>query len=199
MLNELIGAVIQVVIFALIPVIIWFITARKKETFFYWIGFRRPAQGKWLKTVFITVVLATIYIMITNLSVRILPDGVTTAGAQFAGMGASALPAVFIYAFVRTALSEEILFRGFILKCVERKFGFAMGNTVQAFLFGLMHGVPFGLATGSVWAFLLLTMLPGLFGAYMGWMNEKKFGGSIIPSWILHGCMNFMTAIMSFM
>ncbi|MCR4997766.1 MAG: CPBP family intramembrane metalloprotease [Butyrivibrio sp.] len=72
-----------------------------------------------------------------------------------------------------------------------------MGNTVQAFLFGLMHGVPFGLATGSVWAFLLLTMLPGLFGAYMGWMNEKKFGGSIIPSWILHGCMNFMTAIMS--
>ncbi len=67
MLNELIGAVIQVVIFALIPVIIWFITARKKETFFYWIGFRRPAQGKWLKT-------------------------------------------VFIYAFVRTALSEEILF-----------------------------------------------------------------------------------------
>ena len=54
MLNELIGAVIQVVIFALIPVIIWFITARKKETFFYWIGFRRPAQGKWLKTVFIT-------------------------------------------------------------------------------------------------------------------------------------------------
>ena len=156
MLNELIGAVIQVVIFALIPVIIWFITARKKETFFYWIGFRRPAQGKWLKT-------------------------------------------VFIYAFVRTALSEEILFRGFILKCVERKFGFAMGNTVQAFLFGLMHGVPFGLATGSVWAFLLLTMLPGLFGAYMGWMNEKKFGGSIIPSWILHGCMNIMTAIMSLM
>ena len=40
---------------------------------------------------------------------------------------------------------------------------------------------------------------PGLFGAYMGWMNEKKFGGSIIPSWILHGCMNFMTAIMSLM
>ena len=67
----------------------------------------------------------------------------------------------------------------------------------QAVLFGLMHGIPFGLATKSVTVFLLLTVLPGLFGGYQGWLNEKRCGGSILPSWLLHGCMNFLTAVLT--
>ena len=70
-------------------------------------------------------------------------------------------------------------------------------TTVQAILFGLMHGIPFGLVTKSAAVFLLLTAISGLFGWYQGWLNESQCGGSVIPSWLLHGCMNFLTAVLS--
>ena len=92
---------------------------------------------------------------------------------------------------------EEILFRGFILKIIQNRFGFMTGNTIQALIFGLMHGIPFGLVTKNVAAFFLLTLIPGLFGWYQGWLNEKECRGSIIPSWLLHGCINLLTAILS--
>ena len=206
MLNELIGSVVQVLLFAAVPFVVWFLTARKtgskgsegsKDTFFSWIGLKRPVCENVGKTILLTAAATLIYIGATIFSIKILPEGVTTAGAQFAGQGLVAIPSVIFYAFLRTALSEEILFRGFILKRVQEKLGFAVGNTVQAVLFGLMHGIPFGIATKSVPAFLLLTLMPGLFGWYQGWLNEKQCGGSIVPSWVLHGCVNFVTAIMS--
>ena len=83
------------------------------------------------------------------------------------------------------------------LKTVQKRFGFRIANTAQAVLFGLMHGIPFGMASNSAGAFLLLTALPGFFGWFQGWLNEKRSGGSILPSWLLHGCMNFVTAVLS--
>ena len=43
MLNELIGAVVQVLLFALVPLIFWYITSRKETSFFAWIGLKKPA------------------------------------------------------------------------------------------------------------------------------------------------------------
>jgi membrane protease YdiL (CAAX protease family) len=197
MLNELIGAVVQVLFFSLLPLAVWYAAARKKETFFSWIGLKKPVCKNKAVTILSAIVMTLLYIGAMSASVKTLPDGVTTAGSQFAGGGLKALPAAFFYAFLRTALSEEILFRGFALKLVQKKAGFAAGNTVQALLFGLMHGIPFGLVTKSILAFGLLTLLPGLFGWYEGWMNEKQCDGSIMPSWLLHGTVNFVTAAVS--
>ena len=197
MLSELIGSVVQVLLFSLVPLIVWFITARGKESFFAWIGLRKPVCSTPIKTVLITVVAALIYIGAMTVCVKILPEGVTTAGSQFAGQGYAALPSVFFYAVLRTALSEEILFRGFLLKRIQNRFGFVAGNSIQALLFGLMHGIPFGLVTKNVMVFLLLTLIPGLLGWYQGWLNEKQCGGSILPSWLLHSCMNLITGILS--
>lgn len=197
MLNELIGSVTQVLLFALIPFLVWLVTARRKESFLTWIGLKKPVCSNPGKAIGITVSAAAAYILAMNLSLRLLPEGVTTAGSQFKGQGIAALPAVLFYAFLRTALSEEILFRGFLLKRLQNRFCFAAGNAVQAVLFGLMHGIPFGLVTKSAAVFLLLTAIPGLFGWYQGWLNERQCGGSVIPSWLLHGCMNFLTAVLS--
>jgi len=68
---------------------------------------------------------------------------------------------------------------------------------VQALCFGLLHGLPFGLVTGSVPVMVILTLLPGAFGWYQGWLNEKRCGGSILPSWLLHGIMNSLIACLS--
>lgn len=197
MLNELIGALAQVLLLSLLPLAVWCVTARKKESFFSWIGLKKPVCRNKTSTALTAIVMTILYIAATTTCINMLPDGVTTVGSQFAGGGLKALPAAFCYSFLRTALSEEILFRGFVLKLIRNKAGFAAGNTVQALLFGLVHGIPFGIITNSILAFVLLTMLPGLFGWYQGWLNEKQCGGSIVPSWLLHGSINFITAVLS--
>lgn len=197
-INEFIGAVIQLLAFSLIPVIWWLITARKKESFFRWIGLKRITNEKGIiKTILLTVLAAAIYIGLTYLCINMISNEITAAGSQFAGLGYIAVPAAFIYGYIRTGLAEEIVFRGFILKRAKNKFGFIAGNTVQAVIFGLLHGLPFGFATGNILVTILLTILPGAFGWYQGWLNENRCGGSIIPSWLLHGTMNFLVALFS--
>ena len=196
--NELIGAVIQLLIFALIPFIWWLITARKKESFFKWIGIKRIISEKNpFITLLITISAAAAYTLLTYLCINLISDKITAAGSQFAGMGIAAVPAALAYGYIRTGLAEEIVFRGFLLKRIKSKFGFAAGNLVQAIIFGLLHGLPFGLATQNILVTILLTILPGAFGWYQGWLNEKRCGESIVPSWLLHGTMNFVVTCLS--
>ena len=194
-LEELTGAVFQLVLFSLIPLIWWLITARKKENFFEWIGLKKIIHEKKIGNTLLITVLATVgYAVLTFLCITMVSDGITTAGSQFAGKGIIAIPASLIYGYIRTGLSEEIVFRGFLLKRIMSKFGFEAGNLLQAILFGLMHGLPFGLATHNITVTVLLTILPGAFGWFQGWLNEKRCAGSIVSSWLLHGTMNFIVA-----
>ncbi len=197
MLNELIGSLVQVLLFSLLPFLVWLISARKKESFFQWIGLKKPVCQNTKRILLVALVIAIIYIMAMNLCMKLLPEGIPTAGSQFAGQGMAALPAVLAFSFFRTALAEEILFRGFLLKRLQNKFVFLSANTLQAAAFGLMHGIPLGLVTKSAAVFTVLTLLPGAFGWYQGWLNERHCGGSIIPSWLLHGCINFLSGIVS--
>ena len=197
MISELVGSVMQVLLFALVPFLYWFFAVRRKESFFSWIGLKKPVCGNSAKVIVVSLAAAAVYIAVLNLCIRFLPEGITTAGSQFASQGVAGLPSVFFYAFLRTALSEEILFRGFFLKTIQNRFGSWTGNFVQALLFGLLHGIPFGLVTKNAAALVLLTLIPGLFGFYQGWLNEKQCGGSILPGWLLHGCINFLTAVLS--
>ena len=137
------------------------------------------------------------YVGLTIFSVSFLPEGVTTAGSNFADKGFAAFPAVLAYGFLRTGLSEEVVFRGFLLKRFGEKLGFTTGNIMQAILFGMMHGIPFGIVTHSIPVVIVMTLLPGAFGWFLGWMNEKRCDGSIIPSWLLHGTRNVVVATLS--
>ena len=196
-INELVGALIQLAVIALIPFCVWFFTARKKESFLRWIGLKRVQCSKPLTLIVLSAAVAVIYFVLISVSMRELPEGVTLAGSQFAGMGVTAFPVALIYGFVRTGLSEEVFFRGFLLKRFQVKLGFGIANLLQALLFGLMHGVPFGLATHNAWSLIILTILPGAMGWYQGWLNEKQGKGSIVPSWLLHGTMNFVTTCLN--
>ena len=197
MVNEFVGAVMQVLVFALVPFIVWAVTARRKESFLTWIGLRKPVCGNPLRAAAMSIAAAFVYMIVMSLCIRRLPEGITAAGSQFAGQGIQGLLSAFCYAFLRTALSEEILFRGFFLKTIQKRFGFVAGNTLQALLFGLAHGIPFGLVTKNGAVFVLLSLLPGLIGWYQGWLNEKQCGGSILPGWLIHGCVNLITAVLS--
>ncbi len=40
-INELVGAILQLILFSLIPLIFWLIFARNKQNFFEWIGIKK--------------------------------------------------------------------------------------------------------------------------------------------------------------
>ena len=42
LIHQILNAIIQVLLFSIIPLIWWFFTARKKENFFKWLGIKRP-------------------------------------------------------------------------------------------------------------------------------------------------------------
>lgn len=195
-LNMLISAVIQLLVFSFIPFIWWLITARKKCSFMKWIGLKKPQLTiSLVKLAIIVFAVTTLYVLIMMGVVEKVMSGAATATRQFANNGIAALPQILVYAVIQTSLSEEIFFRGFLCKRFTDKFGFKIGNLMQALLFGLIHGIPFGLATGNVLVFLLLVLLPGAIGWIMGWMNEKCSSGSIVPGWILHACMNILSGL----
>ena len=121
-LSELSGAVFQVILFALIPFVWWLISAKKKTDFFAWIGLKKiHHEGKWLHTILITMVVVSVYGILTTVLMKMYSGGITAAGSNFAGMGISAIPAAMVYGYVRTGLSEELFFRGFLLKRVSSK------------------------------------------------------------------------------
>lgn len=197
-MNELAGAVVQLLIFSLLPFLWWLLTARKKVGFLPWIGLKKIIHtGRLHHTVLITAAASIAYAVLTGLCTGAAAGEVTTAGSQFAGEGILALPAAIVYAFIRTGLAEEIVFRGFVLKRAAGRFGFVFGNLIQSVLFGLLHGLPFGIVSQSLPLALLLTILPGAFGYFQGWLNEQRCGGSIVPSWLLHGIMNFLVSCSS--
>ena len=196
--NELVGAIIQVLVFAIIPFIWWLVSARKSEKFFRWIGLKKiDHKGNGIVTIVISVAVFFLYGFATSFFTKAFSNAITSAGSQFAGKGVSFIPVTIVYGFIRTGLSEEILFRGFLLKRAANKFGFIAGNIFQSVLFGLMHGIPFGIASGNVLVAVIFTLLPGAVGFYMGWVNEKKCDGSIIPSWLMHGITNAVVTCLS--
>lgn len=192
-ISMLTGSIIQVAIFAFIPFIWWLITARKKMNFFSWIGLKKIDKENRGKTTIWTVVVAALFLV---LSVFILSSlkGVEMATSEFAGLGIKAIPTVLIYAICKTALAEEIVFRGFLLKRIANKFGFAAGNLIQAIIFGVMHGIMFFSAVDPVKA-TLITVFTGAIGWAMGFINEKKAGGSLIPGWTIHACANIFSGL----
>ena len=188
--SELISAVFQVLLFTLIPFIIWLITARKKESFFSWIGFKKIGSDK--KNCFKFIVLAFVICEVIG---QILNNTILKAEwnvSPFAGMGAQGIPCALIYSYIHTALSEEILYRGFLQKRLQSIFSFKVATLIQAFLFGLTHVVlSFNQITFIQGVGLLLyPMVPGILIAYV---NEKKADGSILPGCLIHGTLNAIT------
>jgi len=193
--QTLIESIIQVIVLSIIPIIWWLVTSRKETSFWNWIGLKKIRNAKENKTLVWIVGVLTVFMPVSLLTIYILRD-VETATSDFSGLRIAALPAVLIYAIFRTALSEEIVFRGFILKRVSGKFGFHAGNMVQSILFGLMHGVMFFSVTSAINA-IFITLLTGGVGWCMGYVNEKKAEGSILPSWCIHAIANIVSGICS--
>ena len=189
LVNKIISSSVQIIIFSVIPFIWWIITARKDQKFASWLGLKKPEGG--VKTILAIIGVAAAFLLLGAYSLYIV-RGIETATSDFAGLGMAAIPAILVYALFNTAFPEEIIFRGFLLKRLENKFGFIAANTIQAIVFGIIHAVMFFSLVGTVKAIIILAFTSAI-AWFMGYVNEKKANGSIIPSWIIHTIANIFS------
>ncbi|MEB2299020.1 CPBP family intramembrane metalloprotease [Lysinibacillus xylanilyticus] len=195
-LQSVINAVFQVILFSVIPFIWWFFSAKKEQSFFAWLGLQKPViENKGNYFVWFLIIIVVLFVSAFTITYFYI-DRSTLASNLFTGLGFSALIPALFHAIIQTGLSEELFFRGFLLKRFMHKFGFQMGNIMQSLLFGILHGwmfisyIPFGVV-------VLVVLVTGFAGYLMGWINEQKSNGSIITSWSIHGIANLLASFVA--
>lgn len=194
-LNQIFSAVAQVLVFVLIPFIIYVFRKDRSHGFAHYIGMTRPgwkAMGLAAAASILFVAAGVLMAMRDAEMLALLHAPKTVTGHLRAlGLNEHSIVILLIIALLKTSLAEEILFRGFIGKQLIRRIGFRMGNLLQSLIFGFVHLVLF-------WA--VLHAGPGpctfifVFSTFAGWcvgyIKEKYANGSMVPGWLAHGMGN---------
>ena len=191
--NKIISSIVEIVLISLIPFIWWIATAKQKENFLKWIGIKGIEKKNKKTTLISTLLISLMFILVSIFPLYITKD-IETATSEFKGLGISALLPALIYAILNTSLPEEIFFRGFLLKRIASKFGYLIANIIQSVIFGLLHGIMFFNILGVVKTIIII-FFTGLIAFAMGYVNEKKANGSILPSWFIHALSNIFASI----
>ena len=195
-INLLLNAVLQVLLFSIIPFVWWLIFARKKNSFLRWLGLKKPMIKNKLKYLVWVLIISVILIFPSLLAITFFVDESTMATNQFSGQGISAFFPALIYSFLQTGFSEELFFRGFLTKRFAHKFGFQLGNTIQGLLFGFVHGILFASIVEPL-GIVVIIFITAVAGYLLGWINEKQSNGSILSSWFIHGFVNTIASIIA--
>ena len=198
-LNQLISAIIQLLFFTSIPFVWYVVTNRKVAGFFQWIGFKLVPKPpiRYMIMIFVTflVIISLPYLWLYS-SGSIRYSGFTIESFRQTGWGLQTICIVLIWAIVQTSLTEEILFRGFLCKRLSDKWGWKVGNSIQAFLFGIIH-IPAVSGTG-LFAIVVVFLLTGGVGFALGWLLQQKTNGSILYGWCIHAAVNIVSPIFVF-
>ena len=193
-----ISSFVQLGIALLIPAIWWAVTTKRRLEFATWIGLYvpmwkvGPVQRVSQKQLGIAL---ACWVAVSLASLRIASSvWGALATSRFIGAGLLAVVPILLYAFIQTGLAEELFFRGFLAKRLCVSFGFSYGNAIQAIVFGLLHLLLF-INYLPVLSLVAITVLSGINGWIMGWLNEQAAGGSVVPSWMLHSLANLLVAL----
>lgn len=193
---QLVGALGQLAVVLIVVSALWAMFGRRTAGWAQWLGLGLPPQGWWKGALVIVAGLAAIKIPLFTLTPLLeLTSGENTVGGMLSGRGwgAEVIATILVMALVKTALTEEILFRGLIAKRLIGWLGFSAGNLAQALLFGAVHLAIFftpGAPPPSPISIAAFFVLPTIAGWLMGFANERWGGGTIWPGWMIHGVGN---------
>ena len=197
MSDTLLSTLLQLLVFSLIPFVVFLISKRSARGFWEYIGLqpsKREANLLAIATSLVFVAPALILSTVNEGFREIMTDPNSISG-HFRELGFS-LPVLIMIgltAIFKTALAEEILFRGFLAKRLMAWLGYSWGNLVQALVFGGIHLALFAMISSN-WFFLIFIFAFSGLGAYISaYLNEKRANGSIIPGWIAHALANLIT------
>jgi membrane protease YdiL (CAAX protease family) len=196
-ISGLLSALLQVLALGAIPLLVHCIWFRKREPLAKFLGLYAPERQSVFTALGVAAVVLLSFAALSRWSHLDLLSGPSTVASRFERMNPPFVAGIcmLLSAYLQTALSEEIFFRGFIAKRSMAAFGATIGNVLQAALFAALHVALILRLAGSVsgWQALAFGLLVGLGGASLGYLNEVKGNGSIIPSWLAHGTLNLMT------
>lgn len=197
MIDEFISAIFQLVLFTCIPFLVYVIKEKKAKGFLNAIGLKastRKANAYALLVVIVLVAPMLILVLANEEFKAILThaDSVTGKIRQM-GIGLEAFITILIAAILKTALSEEIFFRGFLAKRLIALTNFQIGNSIQAIIFGAIHALLFMSITDNMLFLTVIFVFPTLGAYFKTYINEKMANGSILPGWIAHGTANVVS------
>lgn len=199
MLDEVIGTILQILVFTFIPFLVYVIRYRKVKGFFGYIGLKKSTKRANYLAVFASLLFAVPVLILIVVSDEIKtimfdPESVTGKIRQM-GFGIGSLFTLLMIALFKTSFAEELLFRGFLAKRLIAVLGYRNGNLIQAVLFGIVHTILFTMITSNPVFLILIFLIPSL-GAYVSvFLNEKVADGSILPGWISHGLANVLAYV----
>jgi len=196
-IDESLNSIAQLAVSLAIALGFWAVFGRKVAGFFNWIGLTVPPA----KAMGLAFVLFLLWAAAYCLLFWVLPEFAAAASADNTipgelranGLNAETLAVIAVVAGIKTALAEEIFFRGLIAKRLIHAMGFWWGNTLQALIFGGVHLLIFTVPGGPEFALLpavLFLLIPGAGGWAMGYVNERAGNGSILPGWLMHALGN---------
>lgn len=194
--QEIVNTVVQLGVVLLLSFIFWLAIGRRKAPFFRWLGLTLPsARGMAIAfALFVMFNLVTLpAYLFTDLGELATSDRTVAAQIAERGLVPEVIIMIALLAGLKTALSEEIFFRGLIGKRLIGAMGFWAGNTAQAVFFGGIHLALFAALAPELLTPVLGTaifVLPGAAGWIMGFANEKTGNGSIFHGWLIHALGN---------
>jgi len=196
MLDEIFGALLQLLVFTTLPFLVYVIQTKSVKGFGNYIGLTRSTPKANVLAIATSLLFAAPLLLLTLISEEfqtIMFDPTSITG-KFRNMefGAEALTILLVMALFKTSLTEEILFRGFVAKRLIGLLGFRNGNLAQATFFGIIHTALFALITDNTLFLTIIFVVPSI-GAYVTViLNEKLANGSILPGWIAHALANVL-------
>jgi len=197
MINELISAILQILLFTSIPFFVYLIKTKSTKGFGEYIGLKKSSRKANLFALLIMILLVAplLILVLANEEFKgVMTNSESVTGKiKQMGIGIEAVITILIAAILKTSLSEEIFFRGFLAKRLIAITNFQIGNIIQAIIFGIIHIFLFMSITENILFLVIIFVFPTV-GAYLKtYINEKLGNGSIIPGWIAHGTENLVS------
>jgi len=197
MLYEIISAVLQILVFTLIPFVVYLVKQKSAKGFLNYIGLKKSNSKANLLALLVCLFIALPLLVLSFLNpglkaIMTNPNSVTGKVSQM-GFSTEAIVFIIIAAVFKTSFSEEILFRGFIAKRLINITNYRTGNILQAIIFGAVHSALFMAVSSNLFFLAIIFLFPAIGAYFQVYLNEKVAGGSIIPGWIAHGLANLIS------
>lgn len=196
LVQESVNSVAQVGTVLVIAAIVYLLAGKNRGGFFSFVGLKAPtvrAMGAAVAAALILAPLGLLLFHFTSLGEAGAADNTVAGEIRANGFNGETIAVIAVVAFFKTALSEEIFFRGLLAKRLIGWLGFAVGNAVHAVIFGAVHLLVFVFPGGpefTLFAGAGFFLYPALMGWIMAFLNERIGYGSIAPSWLVHGVGN---------
>lgn len=196
--QEALNTLFQLAVVLIIAGLVYLVAGKKRGKFTNFVGLTAPTGTSMAWALFAAFILAPATIALfyfTPLREAAMADNTIAGRIRGLGLGRETFALIAIIALAKTSLTEEIFFRGLIAKRLIGWLGFTAGNTIHAALFGAIHLLIFVVPGGPAFGPVVAAAFFGITGAsgwLMAYLNERVGGGSIAPSWLVHGVANLI-------